>query len=131
MVSEINNRPVITSSISHPQPAPAAAGISDREQKAPPRADHKQTNQVNDRTAIPVDEGKVAKAVEDLNKYTRFSGRDLQFSVDRDSGHTIITVMDRETEQVIRQIPPEQAITLARFLDQTHDLSSTGLVEDA
>ncbi|MCP4409090.1 MAG: flagellar protein FlaG [Gammaproteobacteria bacterium] len=131
MVNEINNHPVITTSISHPQPAPAVARTADREQKAPPAADHKQMNPVKEQTTAPVDEGEVAKAVEDLNKYTRFSGRDLQFTVDRDSGHTIITVMDRETEQVIRQIPPEQAITLAKFLDQSDDFSSTGLLEEA
>ncbi|MEN8128914.1 MAG: flagellar protein FlaG [Pseudomonadota bacterium] len=131
MVSKINNRPVVTSSISHPQPAPAVAGISGREQKAPPRAGHKQTKPVNDKTAASVDEGEVTKAVEDLNKYTQFAGRDLQFSVDRESGHTIIKVVDRETEQVLRSIPPEEAITLARFLDQTDDFSSTGLLEEA
>ena len=52
-------------------------------------------------------------AVKDISEKVQNFQRSLQFHVDEDSGRTIITVIDKETEEVIRQIPPEEVITLA------------------
>ncbi|MGI9247859.1 MAG: flagellar protein FlaG [Woeseiaceae bacterium] len=43
-----------------------------------------------------------------LNVATRSIGRDLRFEVNMDSGRSVIQVLDRETGEVIRQIPPEK-----------------------
>ena len=43
--------------------------------------------------------------------------RDLQFRVDEDSGRTIVTVIDSETEEVIRQVPSEELLRLAEHMD--------------
>jgi len=42
--------------------------------------------------------------------------RDLEFSIDKDLNKTIITVYDSETEKVIRKIPSEEALGLARAI---------------
>ena len=65
---------------------------------------------------------KIDDAVEDINEYIQSVHRELQFSVDRDSGHTIIKVMDIETKEVIRQIPNEEALKFARMLEEGADL---------
>lgn len=52
-------------------------------------------------------------AVKDISEKVQNFQRSLQFHVDEDSGRTIITVIDKETEEVIRQIPPEEVLTLA------------------
>jgi len=44
-----------------------------------------------------------------LNVASRSIGRDLRFEVNMDSGRSVIQVLDRETGEVIRQIPPEKA----------------------
>ena len=44
-----------------------------------------------------------------LNLASQTIGRDLRFEVDMESGHSVIQVLDRETGEVIRQIPPEKA----------------------
>jgi flagellar protein FlaG len=44
-----------------------------------------------------------------LNVGSQSIGRDLRFEVDMESGHSVIQVLDRETGEVIRQIPPEKA----------------------
>ena len=44
-----------------------------------------------------------------LNVATQSIGRDLRFEVDMESGRSVIQVLDRETGEVIRQIPPEKA----------------------
>lgn len=43
---------------------------------------------------------------------------ELQFSVDQDSGRTIIKVTDLATNEVIRQIPSEDALRLNKEIDR-------------
>ena len=44
-----------------------------------------------------------------LNVASRSIGRDLRFKVDMNSGQSVIQVLDRETGEIIREIPPEKA----------------------
>ena len=44
-----------------------------------------------------------------LNLASETIGRDLRFQVDMESGRSVIQVLDRETGEIIRQIPPEKA----------------------
>jgi flagellar protein FlaG len=56
------------------------------------------------------------KTVSELNDYVQNMKRSLQFSVDDDTGRTIIKVIDPESKEVIRQIPREEILTIARML---------------
>ncbi|MEM8816846.1 MAG: flagellar protein FlaG [Pseudomonadota bacterium] len=50
-----------------------------------------------------------------LNLVSETIGRDLRFQVDMTSGRSVIQVLDRDTGEIIRQIPPEEAqLTLTR-----------------
>ena len=44
-----------------------------------------------------------------LNVASQSIGRDLRFKVDMNSGRSVIQVLDRDTGEIIREIPPEQA----------------------
>ena len=44
-----------------------------------------------------------------LNLASQSIGRDLRFEVDMESGRSVIQVLDRDTGEVIRQIPPDKA----------------------
>ena len=44
-----------------------------------------------------------------LNVASQSIGRDLRFKVDMDSGRSVIQVLDRDTGEIIREIPPEKA----------------------
>lgn len=71
------------------------------------------------RSPGPVDfAAEVAEAVGQLNDYVQNIQRDLHFSIDDDTGRTVIKVVDSQSEEVIRQIPPEEALVLARHLEQ-------------
>jgi flagellar protein FlaG len=59
----------------------------------------------------------VSDTVSRLNEAVQVVKRDLRFRVDDKSGRTIITVLDSETKEVIRQIPPEQVLTLAENIE--------------
>ena len=78
---------------------------------------------------LPVEQEKVEQAVEDINDHFQSMGRDLSFYVDEDSGRTIITVIDAETQEIVRQIPPEEVLDLAMHLQDVGGVASTGLAE--
>ncbi len=44
-----------------------------------------------------------------LNRVSVAIGRDLRFKVDMNNGSSVIQVLDRETGEIIREIPPEDA----------------------
>ncbi len=60
----------------------------------------------------------VEKKVETLNSHVQNLQRDLRFSIDAESGRTIIRVIDRETREIIRTIPPEDISVMAQSLDR-------------
>ena len=55
----------------------------------------------------------IEQIVETLNTQSLSSNRTLRFSVDDTLGQPVITVVDKETDEVIRQIPEESAIKIA------------------
>jgi flagellar protein FlaG len=56
--------------------------------------------------------------VESLREYVQNVQRHLEFSVDSESGREIIRVIDSETEEVIREIPSEEAIRISQQLKE-------------
>lgn len=64
----------------------------------------------------PIDADALESAVHDIATDAHHRQRSLQFSVDKSSGRTIITVIDRETAEVIRQIPSEEVLNLAAHM---------------
>ena len=57
------------------------------------------------------------QAVSQMNTYAQNLQRSLQFRVDKDSGETVVRVVDPKTDEVIRQIPNEEAVQIARSLN--------------
>lgn len=66
------------------------------------------------------------KAVDDLNKAAVSLQRDLNFKVDDDTGKSIITVTDSVTKKVIRQIPSEEIVELAKNLQSMVQKAEAG-----
>ena len=66
--------------------------------------------------------GDIKQAVQDLNHYAQSLNRDLNFSIDETSGETVIKVMDHESGEVIRQIPSEELLAIARSLESAQGL---------
>ncbi|MFE8072034.1 flagellar protein FlaG [Marinobacteraceae bacterium S3BR75-40.1] len=60
-------------------------------------------------------------AVTQLNDYVQSVQRDLQFEIDDDTGETVVRVLDKETQEVVRQIPDEVAMRLAQNLQQQEE----------
>ncbi len=60
-----------------------------------------------------VGERDLAEVITQLNDRVQSVSRQLQFSVDNDSGRTVIRVLDADTGELIRQIPPEEFMSIA------------------
>jgi len=89
-----------------PAPAPAPAPASAAAKPAPSPA------QVN-------------AAVSRLNQAAQANSQGLEFSVDSDSKRTVVKVVDQSTKEVLRQIPTQEALELAKALEAA---TRTGLL---
>jgi flagellar protein FlaG len=59
----------------------------------------------------------VEAAAEKIQSFVSSMNRNLNIYVDSSSGHSVIRVVDPESSQVIRQIPPDESIRLAQTVD--------------
>ena len=57
-------------------------------------------------------------AVGEINQALRTLATNLKFEVDDDSGRTLVKVIDQDSGEVLRQIPSEATIQIARSLDK-------------
>ncbi len=78
-------------------------------------------------TSQPVSEESLQELVEGLN-VSQSLERTLRFSVDERAGRPVIKVVDRYTDEVIRQIPPEVALKISESLDAVTYNASAGVL---
>lgn len=64
----------------------------------------------------------VEDAVKRLTEFVAPTGSEISFSVDDTSGVRIVKILDSQSKDVIRQIPSEEAVELARALDKLQGL---------
>lgn len=66
-------------------------------------------------------EEKLDDAIVQLNDSLQNIQRNLEFSVDKEAGKIVINVTDKETEEVVRQIPSEEVLQLAKNLHAANE----------
>lgn len=62
------------------------------------------------------------KALSEVQKAIEPVAQDLLFSIDKETGRTIVKVVDSATDKVIRQIPSEEILAIAKALDNFQGL---------
>lgn len=67
--------------------------------------------------ALPVTPEDLDRAIRELNDYVQSLKRTINFEIDESSGRAIVRVLDQQTGELIRQIPSEEALAIARHLD--------------
>lgn len=95
------------------QQPPQKPPVSEAQSKQPTEATEKGT---------PLDQRQLKEVVEAVGKTIQGLAQDLEFSVDEDTGANIVRIIDRETHQVIRQIPSEEMLAIAKRLDELQGL---------
>jgi flagellar protein FlaG len=93
-----------------PQPAPTEAAQAERPVVAPPKKAEVQVDP-------EVMRKNLQEAIDRINKMVSDGGRALQFSFDDKSATPVILVKNRESGEVIRQIPNEVVIKVAHSID--------------
>ena len=73
-------------------------------------------NQPQQAAERSVSKAELHEAVSQINSMVQSVQRDLAFSLDEDSGQTVIKVLDSKTGSLIRQIPSEEVLAIATQL---------------
>ncbi len=70
------------------------------------------------RAEVSSDQRELVQAVKALNA-TEMFGQDceLTFVIDRETRQPLVRIIDRKTNEVIRQIPPEYVLRMAEYLE--------------
>lgn len=71
----------------------------------------------------------VKAAAAQVSRHLEVAATSLSISVDDGLGSTVIQVKDKATDEVIRQIPPEQILNLARFLRESAEVGGFELAD--
>lgn len=64
----------------------------------------------------PEDRAELDKAVKDISEFVKTVNNSLQFSIDDELGRTVVKVIDTGTKEVIRQIPSDEMLSIAKAL---------------
>lgn len=98
-----------------------------------PRVRNKADHSVAELANKNIEKQKIERAVADVNQFFLFEQRKLSFSVNELTHDIVIQVKDIETDQVLRQIPPDYVLKLAEHLAEVSsetDFSSGLLLSD-
>lgn len=75
----------------------------------------------------------VSDAAKVLNNFANTIQTNLSFSVDEESGRSVITVTDKQTGDLIRQIPAKEILAVANIIREAtaSDIEKVGLLLEA
>ena len=59
---------------------------------------------------------------ETINRQLQTVAPNLRFSVDEDTGKTVVRVVDTDTGETIRQVPSEEVLAISRSIDRLQGL---------
>lgn len=68
-----------------------------------------------------VSETEVDEALDIVNKAAVFEQRSLSFMIDEASGRSVVKVIERNTDQLIRQIPSEELLKVAQDIKRLQE----------
>lgn len=72
-------------------------------------------------TAAPAPE-ELEQALSSINDVLKDRAPGLEFSFDKDDARLVVKVVDKETNEVIRQMPSREALEIAKALDKLQGL---------
>lgn len=107
------------SEISSIQPSPATTATTQGKPVSSSTQNERQTgvDGGNNSPQQPVSSAELAQVVSSMTNYVQSISRDLEFQVDDVTGGTIINVFDSKTDTLIRQIPSEEVVAMAHYIE--------------
>ena len=77
--------------------------------------------QIEQAAAKAID-AKLETAVASINKFLKPVASSIEFSIDEQSGRTLVKVIDTDTNDVLRQYPSKEALAISQELDKLQGL---------
>ena len=78
----------------------------------------KEAAQVKQQSNPELSHQKIEETVASLNAFVQLMDRNVSFEIDSDSGRDVISVFEKETKELIRQIPSEETLELLKRMDK-------------
>ncbi|MES2049020.1 MAG: flagellar protein FlaG [Pseudomonadota bacterium] len=108
---------------------PATPPVADKVLNASSTTIADKKNAITNQTAVAVPPAaratsaeEVNRAVKSINQAIQVISQNLEFSVDTEAKEVVVKVIDQQTKQVLRQIPTEEALDIAKSLDKLQGL---------
>lgn len=99
--------------------ASSATGAAQQTQSGTVNA---QENRNASGSSTQVDRSELDKAVKEIQGFIKDTNTSLDFHVDKDTDKLVVKVIDTSTKEVIKQIPSEDVLALAKALDKLKGL---------
>ena len=121
----MSTMPINTNVLSSGSPPAPAVDPSARQARA---AEHSSATAAQTEHAVSANQKaeasrqEVEDAVKQVNDFLKPINNSLEFQLDKDSGKTIVKVIDNTTQDVIRQFPSEEMLTIAKAIDKMKGL---------
>jgi flagellar protein FlaG len=81
---------------------------------------------VQEQAPPPGDSEQLGRVVDAMNRQIQTVAPNLQFSVDEDTGKTVVRIVDTDTGETIRQVPSEELLAISRSIDRFQGLLLDG-----
>jgi flagellar protein FlaG len=133
-ISEITNHAAAAFPPQRPvtaNPAQTSAVVTERERPRETATASAPTVQAQQPSSVQADDpaardptkpSELQAAVEKIQEFVSKAASDINFSIDEDSGRTVVKVIDRTTKDVIRQMPSQEMLDLAQAMDKLQGL---------
>ena len=108
-----------------PQSNPEASAVSRAAHAfvAPPAQAQAQAQAQENSTPVqPVSPEQLKAAVNSVREYIQPFNNNLEFSINEETNQFVVKVIDSETKEVIRQMPSQEMIAIAKALDSIKGL---------
>lgn len=100
-----------------PGPSKTEALQALTQEQAAKKAEAPSTAELSEQNAA-----ELKQTVAAINDFMAQFQRTLNFSVDQDAGQTIIRVIDTSNDELVRQIPSEDFLSISKHIEQMNNL---------
>jgi len=111
MTIETNNLSPVTANATVQQASNEAVSLVDQTKEM-------KQSQLEGAGEVSLSADEVANAIRQLNEIASAQSRDLKFSYDEQAGRTIVRVYDSNSQELIRQIPGDEILSIAHQFSQ-------------
>lgn len=129
MVMEVGIQTVNANRLQQQQQQPVGQSPAQAQRQAEPKGNILPARQQESakESRPELETNNLEKMVEALNQFMKASQRSLQFTLDSDTGRTVVRVINTETQEIVRQFPPDEILSLSKMI--TESLEEAAIVE--